>query len=125
MSKAWILGLCLFVSNALAVESCWESEGCQRITGIGFGVVDRRDDRPEQLKHIAAIRAAKVDAMRALAEQVKGVRMRSISQTGQGELTGDRVVAETETLLRGVRFVKVEPIEIGLYQATVELDFYR
>lgn len=115
-------GLCCSLSGAFAAEQCWEDNRCIRITGVGLGAVRVDDERPHNLKQIAAMRAAKLDAVRSLAEQVKGIRLRSASQSVSSELNVDRVVTESEAVLKGVRFVKVEPIQPGLYQAVAEID---
>lgn len=114
--------LCFCLTGAMAAEQCWEDNRCQRITGIGLGAVHADDDRPHNLKQLSAMRAAKLDAVRSLAEQVKGIRLKSFSQSAMAELNADRVVAESEALLKGVRFVKIEPIQPGIYQAVAEID---
>jgi len=114
--------LCCGLSGAMAAEQCWEDNRCIRVTGIGLGAVRPDDERPHNMKHMAAMRAAKLDAMRSLAEQVKGIRLRSTSSAVSSELSMDRIVTESEAVLKGVRFVKVEPIQPGLYQAVAEID---
>lgn len=114
--------LCLGLSQAMAGEQCWEDNRCVRITGIGHGAVRPDDERPSTIKQLSAVRAAKLDAVRSIAEQVKGVRLQSRSHSQMSELLLDRVVAESDAVLKGVRFVKVEPIQPGIYQAVAELD---
>ena len=42
------------------------------MTGVGLAAVRPDDERPHNLKQLAAIRAAKLEAIRSLAEQVQG-----------------------------------------------------
>ena len=117
------IGLLLSViSVAQARERCWEDEQCLRLTGVGLGAVREDDDRPAALRHLAAMRAAKMDAVRSLAEQAKGIRLQSRSHGISSELAADRIVMQTDGVLKGVRFLKVESIEPGIYQAVAEMD---
>lgn len=110
---------------ALAAEDCTLSGACQRVYGVGHGIVDEDNGRPLLERQLEAIRAARVDALRALAEQAKGVRIESISHGAAHRLSEDKALVRVETQLQGVRYLKVEPIQPGLYQAVVEMDVYR
>lgn len=113
---------CLFSGWAAADEACRENVRCVRITGVGLAAVRPDDERPHNLKQLAAIRAAKLEAMRSLAEQVQGVTLQSRTQLDGSAMGADRLVVESGATLKGVRFVRVEPVEPGVYQAIVELD---
>jgi hypothetical protein len=119
-----LLGLLLALGAqaALADESCWADTRCIRVTGVGLAAVRPDDERPHNLKQLAAIRAAKLEAIRSLAEQVQGVTLQARSQSDKSGLETDRIVVESEATLKGVRFVRVEPVEPGIYQAIAELD---
>ena len=119
-----LLGLLLALAAqaALADESCWADTRCIRVTGVGLAAVRPDDERPHNLKQLAAIRAAKLEAIRSLAEQVQGVTLQARSQSDKSGLETDRIVVESEATLKGVRFVRVEPVEPGIYQAVAELD---
>ena len=73
-----LLGLsaALFVSSAAADGPCWADERCVRITGVGLAAVRPGDERPHNLKQLAAIRAAKLEALRSLAEQACKIEFR-------------------------------------------------
>ena len=119
-----LLGLLLALGApaALADEPCWADLRCIRVTGVGLAAVRPDDERPHSLKQLAAIRAAKLEAIRSLAEQVQGVTLQARSQSDKSGLETDRIVVESEATLKGVRFVRVEPVEPGIYQAIAELD---
>ena len=52
------LSAALLVGNAVADGPCWADERCVRITGVGLAAVRPDDERPHNLKQLAAIRAA-------------------------------------------------------------------
>jgi hypothetical protein len=116
------LSAVLFVGNAVADGPCWADERCVRITGVGLAAVRPDDERPHNLKQLAAIRAAKLEAIRSLAEQAHGVTLQSRSQSEKSEMGTDSIVVESGATLKGVRFIRVEPVESGIYQAVAELD---
>lgn len=116
------LSAALFVSSAAADGPCWADERCVRITGVGLAAVRPDDERPHNLKQLAAIRAAKLEAIRSLAEQAHGVTLQSRSQSEKSEMGTDSIVVESGATLKGVRFIRVEPVEPGIYQAVAELD---
>ena len=128
------LSAALLVGNAVADGPCWADERCVRITGVGLAAVRLRlagsapfavrpdDERPHNLKQLAAIRAAKLEAIRSLAEQAHGVTLQSRSQSEKSEMGTDSIVVESGATLKGVRFIRVEPVEPGIYQAVAELD---
>jgi len=121
--KALLLFFVMPIGNALAVPICLLEQGCVRIAAIGHGVVEAGEQSVPQ-RQLLAIRAAKLDAVRSLAEQVRGMRINSeTSSNAYGGVT-DRTSMRMDTVLRGVRYVKVEPVEPGVYQARVEIDVY-
>ena len=123
------LGACLamiLVSlNAIGAEFCWEAEGCTRFTGVGLAAVRAGDESSFNQRQLAAIRAAKLDALRSLAEQAKGLRLQAQSASVSADLVNDRVDTTIDTTLSGVRYVKVAAIQPGIYQAIAEMDVYQ
>ena len=111
--------------NAVGAEYCWEAEGCTRYTGVGLAAVRAGDESSFNQRQLAAIRAAKLDALRSLAEQAKGIRLQTQSTNVASELVNDRVDTSLDTTLSGVRYVKVDAIQPGIYQAVVEMDVYQ
>lgn len=112
-------------ANAFATEFCWDSDGCTRVTGVGLGAVRTDDGLSFNQQQIMAIRAAKLEALRSLAEQVREFRLQAQSSTIASNLMTDRVEMNIDTKLSGVRYIKVEPIQPGIYQAIAEMDVYR
>ena len=110
--------------NAFGAEYCWQAEGCTRFTGVGLAAVHAGDESSFNQRQLAAIRAAKLEALRSLAEQAKGIRLQAQSASIASDLVTDRVDTSIDTTLSGVRYVKVDPIQPGIYQAVVEMDVY-
>ena len=87
-----------------------------------MGVVRDDDLRPMSVKQVMAIRAAKLEAVRSLVEQIHGINFASKSDMVTSQLLNDRLSVDSNGSLQGVRFVKVEPIGPGIYQAVAEID---
>lgn len=113
----------LISAPALACEDCNEIP-LIRYTGVGVAAVRPDDPRPLVVKQLMAIRAAKLEALRSLAEQTQGITLNSKSELAGTTLVNDRLIIETQTVLQGVRFVKVEPLQNGFYQAIAEIDLH-
>jgi hypothetical protein len=125
MNAIRIFLLFLALNTSVAAEDiCLVDLGCQRFTGVGLGVVRDDDKRPTAIKQVVAMRAAKLEAVRSLAEQIHGIKIATKSDMTTSQLLGDRANMETSSVLHGVRFVKVEPIQPGIYQAVAEIDYY-
>ena len=113
----------LFSSHLMACDDC-DDIALTRYTGVGMAAVRPDDPRPLVVKQLMAIRAAKLEALRSLAEQTKGVTLTSKSEVAGSSLVSDRIAVESQTVLQGVRFIKVEPLENGVYKAIAEIDLY-
>lgn len=76
---------------------------------------------PGQAK-LMAMRAAKVDAYRNLAEQVHGVRVTGSTAVSNFVAQSDTVRTYVDSFIRGARVVSVDAVADGNYEATVELE---
>lgn len=117
---AWLAAV-LACGPAVAGE-CNEENRCTRIIGIGLAAVQDEAETSWAERRVAAVRAAKLDALRSIAEQVHGVRYQSRSQVGGSRLGSDRFSVTAEGVISGVKFVRVEPLDSGIFQATAELE---
>lgn len=71
---------------------------------------------------LMAMRAAKVDAYRALAEQVYGYRITGSTSVQAFATQNDSVRTYVDAFIRGSRLISINAISDGNYEATVELD---
>jgi hypothetical protein len=77
---------------------------------------------PAQRK-LLAMRAARLDAYRAMAEQVYGLRVEGGSTVGSLALKDDSFKVYIDAFIRGARVTNVAAREDGTYETTVEMDF--
>ncbi len=99
------------------------------LTATGYGAVNTavcqgECDRisPAQ-RRLLAMRAARLDAYRAMAEQVYGVRVEGGSTVGSLALKDDSFKVYIDAFIRGARVTNVAPRDDGSYETTVEMDF--
>ena len=75
------------------------------ITATGNAVVDRASSRNAGQAKMMARRAAKLDGMRQLLEQVLGLRVTSETTVRDMVAESDRINAETSGIIRGVQVI--------------------
>lgn len=99
------------------------------LTATGYGAVNTalcqgECDRisPAQRK-LLAMRAARLDAYRAMAEQVYGVRVEGGSTVGSLALKDDSFKVYIDAFIRGARVTNNAQRDDGSYETTVEMDF--
>jgi len=99
------------------------------LNATGYGAVNMaacegQCDRvaPAQRK-LLAMRAARLDAYRAMAEQVYGLRIEGGSTVGSLALKDDGFKVYIDAFIRGARVTNVAQREDGTYETTVEMDF--
>lgn len=99
------------------------------LTATGYGAVniaacqgDCERISPAQRK-LLAMRASRLDAYRAMAEQVYGVRIEGGSTVGSLALKDDSFKVYIDAFIRGARVTNVAQRDDGSYETTVEMDF--
>lgn len=128
----------LFASVALLGLTCFTT-GCEtrvfnssvapvsslprivKITAIGYGAANASDGYSAGQRKLMAMRASKLDAYRALAEQVQGVRVNGNSTVAAMVAQADSYRVYVDAYLRGVQVVSVTPRDDGNYETMVEL----
>lgn len=94
------------------------------LSAIGYGTVNRDQQyrlTPAQRK-LAAIRASRMDAMRALAEQIYGVRLHGTTTVEDMTVKNDHYRAYVDAVLRGARVKTVTSTDRDTYETTMEVD---
>ena len=69
-----------------------------------------------------AIRAARMDALRDLAEQVHGIRLSSTTTIRDAVVQDDSMTALVDGTIRGARTVRVTPKGTDSYEVEMMLD---
>lgn len=88
----------------------------------GYGIEPRDASMTYTEKTLMAKRAAKLDALRNLAEQVKGVRITSDSYVRDFITQSDEMRAMLNTFIQGARVVSERQMPDGSYEVEVETD---
>ncbi|MEW5756529.1 MAG: LPP20 family lipoprotein [Pseudomonadota bacterium] len=98
------------------------------VTARGFGAPPKQY-YPEGNRRLMAMRAAKLDAYRALAERIQGLRIWGGSTVGEMVLEQDRFKVLLDAFVIGANVLSVMPDKDGNYEAIVEAqvdqDFLR
>lgn len=114
-----LTGGCVSMGGAVPVDA----EGNPvPLRGTGYATISIQPGRSANQKQIIAIRAAKISAMRDLAEKIYGAEIDAASQSVQGRMYGDYVRANIEGIVRGARTVKIGLIRKDVYEVVLEVD---
>lgn len=114
-----LAGGCMSMGGAVPVDA----EGNPvPLRGTGYATISIQPGRSANQKQIIAIRAAKISAMRDLAEKIYGAEIDAASQSVQGRMNGDYVRANIEGIVRGARTVKIGLIRKDVYEVVLEVD---
>ena len=79
------------------------------ITAVGYAVVSTQPGKNIAQKRLMAIRAARMSAMRELAEQIHGIKVDSSTTVIELVTQNDTVRAMVQGTIRGARTVRINP----------------
>ena len=100
-----------------------------RVTAIGYGAMPTQEGLSNEQRRLLAIRASKLDAYRALAETVAGLKITGNSTVSAVTITNDSFRVYVEAYLRGAKVMTITPMPGGSYETVLELvlggEFYR
>jgi hypothetical protein len=92
------------------------------LQGIGYAVVSVQPGRNTAHKSLMAIRAARLDAMRALAEQIHGLQIDSRTTMAEAIVQSDTLRATVSGVIRGARTLRIEPQSADVYEVVLQVD---
>lgn len=92
------------------------------LTAIGYGASTSYNNHTAGQKRLMTMRASKLDAYRALAEQVYGVRITSNSTIAGLAAQHDSFRAYVDAYIRGAKVVSVTPMAEDNYETVLELE---
>ena len=94
----------------------------QPLKGMGFAQIAGQPGKSKNEKRLMAIRAARMDALRDLTEQVHGIRINATTTVSQAVARDDSLSAVVQGTLRGARTVRVTPKGSDSYEVEMALD---
>jgi len=101
----------------------------QRIRVAGYGVLPEDKSLSTPQRNLLAQRASKLDAYRALAERVYGLKVDGQSQVSDLIVNNDDFRVFVDAYLRGAKVITSSPLADGSYETIMELvlpaDFSR
>lgn len=92
------------------------------LKGLGFAQIAGQPGKTQNEKRLMAIRAARVDALRDLTEQVHGVRISGTTTVRDAVVADDSLSAVVQGTLRGARTLRVTASGSDSYEVEMELD---
>ena len=94
----------------------------ETLTATGYAVVTVQNHRNPAQQRLMAIRASKLDAYRALTEQVYGQQIDASSTVADMTVTSDTFRAKVEGVIYGATLVSITPVGEDTYETTLSLD---
>ncbi|MGP3697154.1 flagellar assembly lipoprotein FlgP [Rhodobacter sp. NSM] len=92
------------------------------VTGIGFSQVASQPGHTLNQRRLMAMRAARLDAMRDLAEQVHGLRLDARTTVRDAAAVNDQIAGVVSGTIRGARLLRVTPKGEDSYEVEIALD---
>ena len=92
------------------------------ITGMGYASVSSQPAKSVNQRRLMAIRAARMEAMRNLTEQVHGIKINSRTTIIDAIVQNDSLRATVDGLIVGAKTVRINPVGADTYEVVLELD---
>ena len=92
------------------------------ITGKVYGSISSQPAKSSNQRRLMAIRAARLEAMRDLTEQVHGLKINSRTTIIDAIVQNDSLRATVEGTILGARTVRINPVGSDTYEVVLELD---
>ena len=92
------------------------------IISTGYAVIGVQNHKNGPQQRILAIRAAKIDAYRGLAEQVYGLYLDANTQVSDLTVISDTYRTRVEGVIYGATLTSINPLNNDTYEVTLSLD---
>lgn len=92
------------------------------ITGMGYASVSSQPAKSVNQRRLMAVRAARLEAMRNLTEQVHGMKINSRTTIIDAIVQNDSLRATVDGLVVGAKTVRINPVGADTYEVVLELD---
>jgi len=94
----------------------------ETIMATGYAVIGVQNNKNAPQQRLLAIRAAKIDAYRGLAEQVYGLYLDANTTVSEMTVMNDTFRTRVEGVIFGARLTSITPINNDTYEVTLSLD---
>lgn len=98
------------------------ANGVPALKGLGFAQIAAQPGPTMNAKRLMAIRAARMDALRDLTEQVHGIQLSASTTVHNAVVMDDSLSAMVQGTIRGARTVRVTPKGTDSYEVEMVLD---
>jgi len=99
--------------------------GCERketMVATGYAVISIQNHKNSAQQRLLAIRASKLDAYRALTEQVYGQQLDATTTVADMTVLNDTFRTRVEGVIYGATLVSITPVGDDTYETTLSLD---
>ena len=94
----------------------------ETLVATGYAVISIQNHRNPAQQRLLAIRASKLDAYRALTEQVYGQQLDASTTVADMTVMSDTFRARVEGVVYGAVLVSITPVGDDTYETTMSLD---
>jgi hypothetical protein len=94
----------------------------QTIRATGYAVISTQNHKNASQQRLMAIRASKLDAYRALTEQVYGQQLDATTTVAEMMVTSDTFRTRVQGIIYGAVLESITPIGDDTYETTMSLD---
>ena len=94
----------------------------ETLVATGYAVISIQNHRNPAQQRLLAIRASKLDAYRALTEQVYGQQLDASTTVADMTVMSDTFRARVEGVIYGAVLVSIAPVGEDTYETTLSLD---
>ena len=120
--RTWlILGAVMGCASCTQVISAPQPPIDKALYGVGYAVIDVQEGASDDEKRMLAVKASKLDAYRALAEQLYGQYVEVNGQTTNGRLNNEVLRSRVEGVIYRAELVSVKPLGTHTYETVLRL----
>ena len=115
----------LMLDPPKAADASWITpmvEKRETLVATGYAVISVQNNRNPAQQRLMAIRASKLDAYRALTEQVYGQQLDASTTVADMTIMSDTFRAKVEGVIYGAVLVSITPVGDDTYETTLSLD---
>jgi hypothetical protein len=94
----------------------------ETLVATGYAVISVQNHKNPAQQRLLAIRASKLDAYRALTEQVYGQQLDASTTVADMTVVNDTFRSKVEGVIYGAQLVSITPVSDDTYETTLSLD---